>query len=258
MDDTPLLKDSMAVGYGHEVDRLAPVRWYKNRNTTAVLRSANAVAPWSNWVRDSLIRDYGVDPARVEVIPPGIDLSRWRPNAERQGSGPLRILFVGGEFERKGGPLLLRAFANLPPGRAELHLVTKSDVPPRPGVVVHSGLSPNDPALTDLFTSSDVFVLPSRWEMFGIAAIEAAAAGLPVIVTKVGGLRDLVVDGVTGFAVDPDDGVALAERLERLLDDPVQRRRMGAAARARAEREFDATTNAQRLVGLAMTSAGVT
>ena len=138
-----------------------------------------------------------------------------------------------------------------------LRIVTQSAVPTRPGVEVHHGLSPNDPALRDLFRTSDVFVLPSVFEMFGIAAVEAAAAGLPLIVTSVGGLGDLVVDGVTGFSMAPGDVDALAGHLHTLAEQPALRRELGAAARRRAELEFDAGTNARRLVALALRGAGL-
>jgi glycosyltransferase involved in cell wall biosynthesis len=250
-DCTPKLQDEMADGYGHHVDRLGAVRWMKDRWNGRVLRSAAAVAPWSRWVRRSLIDDYGVDPARIEVIPPGIDLAEWEP-ADRPTDGPMKILFVGGDFQRKGGELLLEAFGALAVGQAELRLVTRSPVTPRPGITVFNELSPNDPALKDLYLTSDVFVLPSRWEMFGIAAIEAAAAGLPALVTSVGGLADVVVDGLTGFSLEPNDRARLVHCLETLLHDPDRRRRMGRAARARAESEYDARTNADRLIRLAL------
>jgi glycosyltransferase involved in cell wall biosynthesis len=256
MDDTPRLMDSVgAAHYSHRPDA-GPVGWAKYRYNRHILQNAAGLAPWSNWARASLVDDYGVDPTRIEVIPPGVDVSAWQP-ADHAGDGPMKILFVGFDFERKGGDVLLRAFEALPAGSAELRIVTQSPVPARPGVEVHRGLSPNDPALRDLFRTSDLFVLPSVFEMFGIAAVEAAAAGLPLIVTSVGGLGDLVVDGVTGFSMAPGDVDALAGHLQVLAEQPALRRKLGAAARQRAELEFDAVTNARRLVALAVRSAGL-
>lgn len=253
MDDTPRLKDSMAEGYGHRADR-GLVGLVKDRWNRRVIHGAAGLAPWSHWVRASLIADYGADPAKIEVIPPGVDTSAWTV-ADHVADGPMRILFVGGDFERKGGAVLLRAFSALPAGRASLRLVTKSDVPAQDGVDVYHGLSQNEPVLRELFRTSDVFVLPSEYEMFGIAAVEAAAAGLALIVTSVGGLADLVVDGATGFAMAPGDVDGLTAHLNRLADHPELRREMGIAARRRAEHEFDAATNARRLVDLALRGA---
>ncbi len=249
MDDTPLLKDSMAEGYEHPPDSGA-VGWVKHRWNRHVLQHAAGLAPWSRWVRTSLIDDYGVDPSKIEVIPPGVDTSTWQ-RADLASDGPMKILFVGGDFKRKGGDTLVRAFQALEPGTAELRLVTKSEVPRTPGVEVYSGLSQNDEELLDLFRTSSVFVLPSMFEMFGIAAVEAAAAGLPLIVTSVGGLADLVVDGVTGFSVEPGELDPLIGHLRTLAERPELRRQFGAAARDRAERDFDADANAARLVELA-------
>ncbi len=249
MDDTPELMNAMADGYEHTPDS-GPTGWLKYRWSRHVLQHAAGLAPWSHWVRASLINDYGVDPSKIDVIPPGVNMSSWDPT-RHDDDGPLRILFVGGDFERKGGDVLLKAFRSLEPGTAVLRLVTRSSIETEPGVEVYNGLSQNDPELRDLFETSDVFVLPSRSEMFGIAAVEAAAAGLPLVVTAVGGLAELVVDGETGFSMQPDDDRALVVHLRSLAEQPSLRRTMGAAARRRAEQEFDADVNAARLVALA-------
>ena len=247
-DVTPVQYDDMAAGYQHRADRPGPGRWLKHRWNRYVFDRAVAHAPWSSWVKDSLIGDYGVDPARIEVIPPGVDTDLWQPGTH--DSDIMRILFVGGDFDRKGGALLLRAFDALGPDAAELRIVTRSSVPRQPGVRVFNGLSPGDPQLRELYRSSDVFVLPSGSETFGIAAVEAAAAGLPVVATRVGGLGDLVVDEETGFTMAAGDADGLTTILRRFLDDPQLRRTMGRAARRRAELEFDSGKNADRLLRL--------
>ena len=256
MDDTPILKDEVADIYGVPSDRPGPVKWLKHRWNRSVFQRASALAPWSEWAAGSLVRDYGIDPARIEVIPPGVDTASW-PVAEHRGdaTGPLKLLFVGGDFERKGGQVLLDALREQPSGSVEAHVVTTADVDAPDGVVVHHGLRPGDRELIELFRSSDVFVLPSRFEMFGIAAVEAAAAGLPVVLSAVGGLGELVQDEVTGLAVEPDDRAGLANAIATLREQPELRLRLGRAARARAEAEFDAGTNARRLVDLAVRCA---
>jgi glycosyltransferase involved in cell wall biosynthesis len=162
----------------------------------------------------------------------------------------VRILFVGADFERKGGQHVLQAFQKLPHGAAELVLVTRSQVPETPGVRAVHGLQPNSPALISLYQSSDVFVFPSRAEAFGIAAVEASAAGLPVIASGVGGLKDIVDAGKTGLIVSPDDPEELLHALTSLIDDPEQRETMGRAARNRAVQYFDARANANRIIEL--------
>lgn len=253
-DVTPRQLDEIAAEYEHLADRRGPLRWAKHRLNRHVFGRASACAPWSQWTRRSLIAEYGVDPDRIHVIPPGVDLARWTP-AGTTNDGPLKVLFVGGDFRRKGGDVLLAALDALPPGSADVHVVSKDSVPRRDGVHVYADLAPNDQRLIDLYRSSDVFALPSRAETFGIAAVEAAAAGLPAVVSDVGGLAELVIDSETGWRVPPGDPLALAAVLRRLIDDRSLARRCGAAARARAEREFDARRNGRRLVELALSCA---
>jgi glycosyltransferase involved in cell wall biosynthesis len=206
------------------------------------------VLPWSSWARSSLVQDYGVDPRNIEIIPPGVDLDFWRPYEDERPPGPIRILFVGGDFERKGGNLLIDAFHALPPGAAELVLVTRSAVPPRPGITTYRELRPNTPELLALYHSCDLFVLPSCAEAFGIAAVEASAAGLPVIATAVGGLADVVADRESGFLIENGQVEALIYRLQLLIDSPGLRQKLGQAARKRAEQCFDARQNAARIL----------
>jgi len=246
-DLTPIQYDQFSQHYGHYPDRPGLLKIFKHRMNVLAFRGAIQLFPWSNWARQSLIRDYGVDSSKIEVVPPGVDIAAWMPTTKKN-TKPLRILFVGGDLYRKGGNLLLQAFRSLAPGSAELILVTKSPVPEQAGVYVYNNLLPNSAALRQLFQTSDVFVLPTAAEAFGIAAIEAGAAGLAAIVTAVGGLTDIVVDGENGFLIQPGDVQSLNERLRLLAGDAGLRERMGKAARQRAEIYFDARRNAERVV----------
>ena len=248
-DVTPIQYDEMAVGYGHRSDRIRSIRRWKHHLNTKVFNEAEWCIPWSTWASTSIIDDYGVDPARVRTIPPGVDIEKWGTTADRGGSGRFRVLFVGGDFARKGGELLLQAFAGLS-SKAELYLVTKTEIPNMDRVHVINDLEPNDPRLIKLFGQADVFVLPSRAETFGIAAVEASAAGLPVVASRVGGLTDIVIDGETGFLGPVDDVAELKRSLVRLEEDHDLRRRLGFEARAHAARSFNATTNANSLFDL--------
>ncbi len=97
----------------------------------------------------------------------------------------------------------------------------------------------------DLLAAADIFVLPSRREGVGVAALEAMAAGLPVVASKVGGLGQVIVDGMSGLLVPPEDPRALADALARLGEDADLRRELGARASERAEAEFSATQQAR-------------
>jgi glycosyltransferase involved in cell wall biosynthesis len=249
-DVTPIQYDRMAEGYGHSADRPGPLRALKHRWNCVVLRNAAAHAPWSRWAAQSLVNDYGVDPSTIEVIPPGVDTTVFTP-LKTSGALP-RILFVGGDFERKGGSRLLEAFTSLDAGSAELDIVTKASLRVPTGVRMHTDLSPNDGELVNLFRSADIFVLPSDDETFGIAAVEAAASGAALIVSATGGLEELVVDGETGFLLRDRSVAQLATHLRRLVDDASLRSQFGGEARRRAVAEFDGARNAERLLQLAL------
>jgi glycosyltransferase involved in cell wall biosynthesis len=246
-DITPIQYDRLAAPYRHHVDSNYFLGWFKHHVNTKVFQGAAWVLPWSSWAAESLIQDYGVDPRRVQVLPVGIDVERWRP-AEHANQKPVRILFVGGDFERKGGALLLEAFRSLPAGSAELILVTHATLPEEKGVVVHNNIQPNSAELLDFYQSSDIFVLPSNAEAFGIAAVEASASGLPVIATFSGGLPDIVVHQETGFLIPVGDVRSLSTYLRTLVENTELRKRMGRAAYRRAQIKFDARKNADRLV----------
>jgi glycosyltransferase involved in cell wall biosynthesis len=239
LDATPMNLDEVAAGYGHRVAGPRAER-VKAAVVGRALRRASALIAWSDWVRGSLIGDYGVDPARIRVIPAGTRVCEQPP--ERTPGERLRVLFVGGQFERKGGSTLLGAVDGLD---VELDVVTHSDVPERPGVTVYRDVQPGSAVLHDLYARSDVFVLPTAADASPHVILEAMAAGLPVISTPVGAIPEMV--GPTGMLVEPGRGDELRAALERLLD-PALRTALGASAHARVRERFDAATNAGRVL----------
>lgn len=253
VDDTPRLYDDMAAHYGETGADSGPVSAVKHLTNVRGLRGAYRVLPMSDWARRSLIDDYGVDDSRIEIVPTGIDLTEWTHRTAKANPRP-RILFVGGDFERKGGDLLLEAFGRLA-GPAELDIVTRSEVAAGDSVRVHHGLQANSAPLRELFAAADIFVLASRGEAFPNVVVEACASGLPAIVTDVGGMAEMVVDGVTGFVIPPDDVDALTARLDTLIANDSMRTTMAAAARLLAERRYDGRTNARRVVDLLIEAA---
>ncbi len=234
----------------------APWRWTFAANHVlerAIFHRAAAVVTFSQWAADSVVADHGVDPSRVHAIPPGIDLSLFSApavRAQRPADTPQRILFMGGEFERKGGPRLvdafLRRFANNE--RVELHIATKAArVPRHPRIFVHLGVEAYSDAWHELYRTADVFVLPTKRDQSPIAFLEAMAAGLPVITTPVGSAAEIVRDAETGFVIGGDDPAVLAERIATVLNDAELRARLGAAGRARVEHAYEEKKNAARL-----------
>jgi len=251
-DVTPTQYDRMADLYDHTPDRSAPLRLLKHRVNVMNFHLARALIPSSTWARDSMIRDYGVPPERIHVIPIGTDTERWRPAESRPTNERVRMLFVGGHFERKGGRILLDVFRSLGlQDRAEVHVVTREAVEPTPGVTIHTNVQNNSPELLGLYQSADLFVLPTLADCFGNASIEAMAVGLPVITTAIGGIPDIVEHGVTGYLLSPGDAHGLADAVRHLVMDADARRAFSMAARRRALARFDARTNAAKIVDLA-------
>jgi glycosyltransferase involved in cell wall biosynthesis len=250
-DSTSLLEASF--GAGHYAKAPAGTLRAKLRDSVdALCMRATILNPWSEWCAKSLRDEYGIPPERIHVIPPGIDLARWplRQKPPVATGRPLRALFVGGDFRRKGGELLLSAFRGALRGSWELHLVTRDEVPASERVFVYRNLKPNDPALRELYARADVFVLPTFADCFSLASLEAMATGLPVITTRVGGIPEIVEHERSGFLVAPGDEVAVARSLRELAGSPELRGRMGESGRRIVEARFDAARTTARLLDL--------
>lgn len=228
------------------------VQSFKDRLTARVYNETARLIAWSSLVRDSLIEDYGVAPSRIEVIPPGVDLGRWiPPDRSRKIDDTTTVLFVGGEFLRKGGDLLLDVSRRPEFRRCRFHFVTK-DFHGVAGdnVEVHSALSANSKELVGLYARADIFVMPTRADLAPTNVLcEAMAMELPVITTGVGGLDKVVRDGINGYVIDVDDAGMLAEKLLALVGLPPLRRSMGRAGRAIVEEEFNLSRNAHAIFG---------
>ncbi len=196
----------------------------------------------------SALAALGVDRARIRVIPNGVDTEDFLPaRVPRPASAPLTMLYVGRiDPDHKGLPDLLRALAEMKEGESVTLRIVGEDWGGGRALrtlarglhidrrIVWTGGVPPD-ALRREYVSADLFVLPSHMEPFGIVLLEAMAAGLPVVATSVGGIPEVVHDGLTGLLVPPRDPAALAHALDTLVADPQLRSRLGDRGRARAE-----------------------
>ncbi|HEY7802187.1 MAG TPA: glycosyltransferase family 4 protein [Dehalococcoidia bacterium] len=256
LDATPLNLDELGGAYNHGVG-IAPVERLKRAAHRRVMRRAKHFTTWSHWAKASLVGDYGADPERVTVIHPGTNIDSFAPAGEhaRDADAALQILFVGGDFIRKGGDLLLDVYGRSLRGSCELHLVTAADLPERDGVHVYRGLKPHAPELLDLYRKADVFVLPTRGDCLAVVMGEAMAASLPIITTNVGAHREAVEDGESGYVIDVDDADALEDRLQRLAADRPLAARMGRRSRTIGERRFDMAQGATQIADILVTLA---
>ncbi|AHH16795.1 putative glycogen synthase [Nocardia nova SH22a] len=212
-------------------------------------RESDALITCSASMQDEVDSLYGPGLVPVTVIRNGIDVGAWTFRDRAPRSGPPRLLYVGRLEYEKG---IQDAIAALPrirrahPGttltiagvgtqfewlreRARVHRVARA---------VNFAGRLDHTELLGWLHGADAIVLPSRYEPFGIVALEAAAAGTPLVTSTAGGLGELVVDGVTGASFEPADVTGLVEAVTAVLDDPVAAQQRAYAAHARLTADF--------------------
>jgi len=233
-----------------------------------IASEADRVVVWTEHERQALHRLYDADPSRVVVIPPGVDTERFRPldmleSRRRLGVNGDRVVLYVGRLERlKGLDILFQALASLEDaddvrlmvvggseGSGELSRLQCLAGTLNIGDRIDFLGAVDQCRLPAYYSAADVCVLPSYYESFGLAALEAAACGRPVVASKVGGLPSVVRDGETGYLVNWRCPGPFVERLELLLENQRLRRGMGEAARAHA-RTLTWEASARRLLDL--------
>jgi glycosyltransferase involved in cell wall biosynthesis len=211
-----------------------------------VYRGAVTVVANSRWVAGSLERDYGVDPARIDVIPMGVPLPTVPAVAPAVPARLPRVLFIGRGMDRKGGTQLRAVHQRWLADRCELVLVTPSPVAPGRNLTVVDDVQPGDGRIDQLLTGSALMVLPSRIDQWPNAVMEAMALGVPPVVSRVGGMPEMVADGA-GVVLADDSDEALRDTIAGLLDHPGRRAEIGARARRRVAEVLDVRRTANRL-----------
>jgi len=223
---------------------------------TRTYRSARAIAVFSARVQRSLVRDYGVDRTCVSIVGAGSGLS---PSEVWRADDGATFLFVGRDFERKGGVQLLEAFARLREWRrgARLWIVGphRRIGAHRPGIEWLGDVSPT--RLETVMAHSTALVLPTLREPFGLAFLDAMACGLPCIGSRVEAVDELVEHGHTGLLVPPGDITALTAAMRQLLDDPALGRRLGAAGREQVLARHTWAHVAERLERVLLSATGL-
>ncbi len=178
--------------------------------------------------------------SRIRVVPPGIDLAAWNdPTGDRDRLPPLPadyVLFVGRIAPNKGLPLLLDAWASLPPTRRPSLVLMGRDWGERTALeararrlgvadrIVWAGHVDDARSYRAVIRSAQALVLPSEWEAYGLVLLDALAAGTPVVATAVGAVPEVLRDGSAGRLVPYGDPTALAAALRAVRDDPATTR----------------------------------
>lgn len=253
------------VDYYPDFSRLSPgyLRAGHAMERAALARAALAVYP-SQWAADSAIRDYGADPDRVAVIPFGANIGQDNTGAEVESwidarpRDHLRLLFVGRDWARKGGDLVVDTAHGLVKLGHQVSLdVVGCKIPARhrdlPWITAHGSLRADNPdearRLSELFARAHFVFVPSRAEAYGMTFAEAAAFGVPVVGTDTGGIPAVVADGENGRLLPldarPDD---YAEAIMDVFSNEARYRRYCSRARLAFEEKLNWRVFTDRLL----------
>lgn len=215
-------------------------------------QQASHICTRSQMVCQSLIQHYGIAPEKITAVGGGVNFSFLPEIKQREEGNPPTALFIGNDFYRKGGDLLLSAFVQVRQQipNAQLLLLTRDPIPAHlsmQGVqLVSSNWSRNN--LINLYRQADLFVLPSRLETWGDVLLEAMAFGLPCIGVNDDAMAEIISHEQTGLVVQPENAAELADALFLLLSNPTLQQKYGDAARERVEAMFTWDLVAGRLV----------
>ena len=205
-----------------------------------------------------------IDASRtVDVLPWGVDLDLFCPPGAKNENGQVRIGFAKRIDRMYGADTLLRAFQYAHKrSRKKLLLKIAGNGPLESALRRRAAEIRLDDSIdwlnwlnTDedmkaFYDGIDIFMMPSRRESFGVAAVEASASGLPVIASRFGGIPEIVIDNETGILVEPEDIEGFGRALLKLIDDDGLRHEMGHNGRARIEKEFDWNVTARKMIEL--------
>jgi starch synthase len=227
---------------------------------------ADRVIAVSAEMKADILRYYNVAAEKVVVIHNGIDLAQYQPATDRsyldaKGITAPYLLFVGRISRQKGILQLLEAMTELKdtglklvlcasaPDTPELEAEVRQGVAANPNIIWINEMVPK-PKVIQLYSHALMFVCPSIYEPFGIINLEAMACRTPVVASRVGGIKEVVVDGETGILVEPDRPQELAAAIRRLSEQPQLVRRFREAGRQRVEQHFGWDVIARRTVEL--------
>lgn len=206
-------------------NRLFSPSWLQLERT--IYQNASHIFTRSRHVTGSLVAQYGCPPDKVTCVFAGSNVQADAEPLDNDEYGNKNILFVGVDWERKGGPELVHAFRQVLQAHPDARLTIVGCTPqvdvPNCEVVGRLPLA----ELKAYYRRASMFCLPTKLEPFGIVFIEAFSYKLPVVAARVGAIPDFVIPGENGYLVEPGDINCLAQRLIQLLDDPAKCRTFG-------------------------------
>ncbi|GAP22666.1 glycosyltransferase family 4 protein [Leptolinea tardivitalis] len=210
------------------------------------------------YVRQSVINDYGIPETKVTAIGGGVNFGALPEPSNRPLSSSPTILFIGKDFLRKGGDVLIRAFQKVRKSAPDARLVMMTAGIPQEqydltGVEI---IEPtwNREKICELYRGADCFVLPSRLETWGDVILEAMSFGLPCIGVSGEAMSEIIEDGRTGLVIPPNDEDALEKALLWLLSNRENARQYGSAARERVETLYTWEVVSKKLVPIVISA----
>lgn len=244
--------------YVHPKPHRRVINWWLARRTPVIIAGSEAI-------KNDILRYDGVPSGKVRVIPYGVDVEKFAiPLSRREARNKLGLPLdrflagtVGRLEEQKGQSYLVEAAARLRREGMPLSLLligSGREEERLRGLVAREGIEEDvlflgtRRDLPDLFRAMDVFVLSSLWEGLPLALLSAMASGVPVVATRVGGIPEVVRDGVNGYLVPPADPSALAAALRRVWDDPGGGATCGEAAAETVRSGYSHRRNAERIM----------
>ena len=240
---------------------------YRSKIESEVIGCSDVILSNSSFEMEQLVSQYDADPSRIEIVPPGVDHSIFKPASKNEARAQLNLsgnpilLFVGRIQPLKGADLAVSILSELDHEDAHLILVGGSSGPEGPNeenrireMVDELGLTQRvtfvhpqrHEKLVNWYQAADVVLMPSKSESFGLVALEASATGVPVVASSVGGLQTIIEHDLSGYLIDGRDPLSYASYVSKIIDDPKKAENMSIEA-TKQSRSFTWSVTAARI-----------
>ncbi len=235
------------------------IDWIYRKGIARLARHGTIFLGMSSWYLKGLQKESGIPDEQLVELPFGLDIEHWRRqelNADAEPKNGFEFLFIGDPFEEKGG-YILQEVAGMPEfSECIFHFVGRTiDFKDKDNCRYYNHLQADSGELLQLFSRCDLMTLPTYSDFSPNVAIEALAMSMPVIITDVAAIPDIVKDGETGRLLKhpPDKGQLRAKLLEYINDEDMLKKE-STAARKRAEEKFNIDIHMERLYNLLVES----
>ena len=224
-------------------------KWFNLEKQT--YQQAKLIFTRSHQTRDSIIHTYAIEPEKVMAVGAGVNPDMLKQTAERKPKDRFTILFIGKEFYRKGGDIVLQAYQSLKEKypHIQLYMVTSDPIPKQYAAPDVHWIQPtwDRNKIRYQYQNADLFVLPSRLETWGDVLLEAMAQAVPCIGVSADAMPEIIEEGQTGYIVPPEDPLAFANAMEKMISDPEKCHQMGNQAYQHLKQNFTWESTVQKM-----------